>query len=894
MSNKEELLNNDSTALKIAIAGFLHDIGKLVEIDAKRANEIRQKYDDNAGKEFYCPKNEFDIYTHRHAYYTACALDDEGLGFPDILRDRHYGFNIKNNNGNEEVVRIIEVSARHHLKFDTNDSFFNEYVNIIKEADRLASSSERELDENEGNVYPKDYLKTRLTSILANISINKDEVKEVLYKLPLKKLSPTSIFPKYTSNEENNEVALSDYKDLLDGFYEDVKGLPFKERNKENLRLWFEAFDSLWLKYAANIPEARAGKNAKDTSLYDHSRLTSAFASALYLYHKENEDNISELSNIDLSLSERNKEKFMLIAGDFCGIQKFIFGDFSGDSHKYASKILRARSIMVSLYTELAASMICEKVGLPHTSVIFNAGGKFTILAPNIDRVKNAVSEARKEINDWLVENFYGECSFVFAYVPASSDEFLGGKYRNLQMKLHDELEKEKYNKFSKNNFGVFEKYLDSVHSSQDVCKICGKRCKIENEDYCDICNDFIRFGENFVKEKYLVVINENYWSDSLREFRNEYKHLVEIFGGKYKVVVINEKALVENLDNAKLLSKVWYYGIDEKTNVKLFARKFINGYVASYYNGDEDIKEEYRDYSVKSFEVISSDANKYKGLGIIQRDDKKKEDPINALGVLKADVDNLGAIMACCLQDKMYTISRLSTFSRQLDFFFSYYLPYYLNYNDNENFKNVYTVFGGGDDLFLIGPWNVMQDLVIKLDEKFKEYVGNNQLLHFSAGLFICKDNIPVRIMGDNAEELLSDAKSSNEDGKKHKLNIFGEIVSFDEVSKLIEFRDYILGLFNNGNITNTFLYSLNRYIKMSEDERKILKNNKYNIKSLECMKWKSHLAYNLSRNLKIEKDDDINVNEVYKILRSYIEEYNSKLRIPLWTILYSIRGNR
>ena len=240
-----------------------------------------------------------------------------------------------------------------------------------------------------------------------------------------------------------------------------------------------------------------------------------------------------------------------------------------------------------------------------------------------------------------------------------------------------------------------------------------------------------------------------------------------------------------------------------------------------------------------------------------------------------------------------MYTISRLSTFSRQLDFFFSYYLQYYLNYNDNENFKNVYTVFGGGDDLFLIGPWNVMQDLVIKLDEKFKEYVGNNQLLHFSAGLFICKDNIPVRIMGDNAEELLSDAKSSNEDGKKHKLNIFGEIVSFDEVSKLIEFRDYILGLFNNGNITNTFLYSLNRYIKMSEDERKILKNNKYNIKSLECMKWKSHLAYNLSRNLKIEKDDDINVNEVYENLRRYIEEYNSKLRIPLWTILYSIRGN-
>ena len=63
----------------------------------------------------------------------------------------------------------------------------------------------------------------------------------------------------------------------------------------------------------------------------------------------------------------------------------------------------------------------------------------------------------------------------------------------------------------------------------------------------------------------------------------------------------------------------------------------------------------------------------------------------IEALGILKADVDNLGLLMACGLRKHLYTVSRMACLSRQLDHFFSLFLPDFLS--NSEKFKNIYTV---------------------------------------------------------------------------------------------------------------------------------------------------------------------------------------------------------
>ena len=146
---------------------------------------------------------------------------------------------------------------------------------------------------------------------------------------------------------------------------------------------------------------------------------------------------------------------------------------------------------------------------------------------------------------------------------------------------------------------------------------------------------------------------------------------------------------------------------------------KFINGYVPVY--GDDDLNDDRILWGKKSekkkleeidqiqigdpktFAHISS-----KALNPI--DEKGRYCGLDALGILKADVDNLGLIMGWGLKGDRFTLSRLATLSRQLDLFFSCFLPDLIA--SKSEFQNIYTVFAGGDDLFLIGPWNRIMEL--------------------------------------------------------------------------------------------------------------------------------------------------------------------------------------
>lgn len=121
------------------------------------------------------------------------------------------------------------------------------------------------------------------------------------------------------------------------------------------------------------IPAARVGDVVHDVSLYDHSRTTAAFAAALYLYHQAT-DSLNETA-----IRKGETEKFLLVSGDFYGIQDFIFSA-SGERQTHRSKILRGRSFAVSLFSELAADMLCRELGLPSSAVVLNAAGKFHLI----------------------------------------------------------------------------------------------------------------------------------------------------------------------------------------------------------------------------------------------------------------------------------------------------------------------------------------------------------------------------------------------------------------------------------------------------------------------------------------------------------------------------------
>ena len=545
----------------------------------------------------------------------------------------------------------------------------------------------------------------------------------------------------------DNEIAAAEYKVLFDQFVYNLEHLLHKE---ENLQLWFEHFESLMMIFSSHVPAARAGNVIPDVSLYDHLKTTSALAVALYLYHREKDNMTVE------SIKDYDRKKFLIINGDFYGIQNFIFSD-SGTTAKNRSKILRGRSFAVSLYSELTADLLCREIGIPSSSVVFNAAGKFTVVAPNTEKAKKAMVAVELRANEWLMKVSFGENAVGLGFVEASAEDFVHAKFSKLWDILAQNMEKKKFKRIDLECFGgAVSGYLDGFRKDlgRPLCPFCGKRPSMpevegsvligENESGCKLCRDHIFLGTNLVKKERLAITS----SDA--DIKGDDKKLLEPIFGYYQVAFV-DGGMKEMARTGKLL-RYWDISVDPEGNVsKDVTAKFINGYVPVYREGDlnddrllagkkseakkQDLIDQLNEGAPKTFGHIANKSLNFKENG-------KGFCGIEALGVLKADVDQLGLLMSCGLKPERFTLSRLATLSRQLNWYFALYLPHLLK--TNPQFLDIYTVFAGGDDLFLIGPWNRVIELASFLRQSFAEYVGRNQEIHFSAGISLHKPHAP------------------------------------------------------------------------------------------------------------------------------------------------------
>lgn len=145
-------------------------------------------------------------------------------------------------------------------------------------------------------------------------------------------------------------------------------------------------------------------------------------------------------------------------------------------------------------------------------------------------------------------------------------------------------------------------------------------------------------------------------------------------------------------------------------------------------------------------------------------------------LGVLKADVDSLGDAVAHVLQQNSQDgQSALRTFSEALDGFFAQKLQEQMKAavgrtGRHKRWDLIYTVFAGGDDMLLVGPWDVLLDFGGHMRQLFDEEFGTQasgrsgrKPLTISAGVAIIKPKYPIHLAAKQAEELLEMAKGQN-----------------------------------------------------------------------------------------------------------------------------------
>ncbi|PJF46562.1 MAG: type III-A CRISPR-associated protein Cas10/Csm1, partial [Candidatus Thermofonsia Clade 3 bacterium] len=423
---------------RVALAGLLHDLGKFAErarldVEAEKLETFKQ---------LDCPHWDGRP-THIHAAYTTAGFLAIEPWLPDRAAVMAAPFAGPDDPDADDF--LINAAARHH-----KPQTFLQW--IIATADRLASGFERiQFDRYnqaaEGTTTGKNHYQARLLPLFESIALEGERSKCADYCLPLAPLSAQALFPRPRREAEpaNDAAAQAEYATLWQGFVGALKKIPASHRS--NLALWLDHFDAAWLSFTHAIPSATAGNTRPDVALYDHGKAVAALAVALWRWHHEHGKVGADDTAALKAHHDWDVPKFLLVQGDFSGIQDFIFAE-GGETQHRAARLLRGRSFQVSLLTELAALAVLDALALPPTSQIVNAAGKFLIVAPNTPATVEGLQKVRATIDAWCVEHTFGESSISIVAQPASCEDFTQARFGGLIADLFAALDAAKLSRF--------------------------------------------------------------------------------------------------------------------------------------------------------------------------------------------------------------------------------------------------------------------------------------------------------------------------------------------------------------------------------------------------------------------------------------------------------------
>ena len=717
----------DEKLICLQLGALLHDIGKIV-----RRADLDSKDHSEAGSKY---------------------LKDNNL-----LDDKY-----------KEVYDMIDY---HHAKYLSSANLREDSLAyIVYEADNIASGIDRVKYENEkirGNEMDS------LNSIFNVIRIEKNNLKKTFKLFDFDKNGfnmPTS---------SNIKLNNSDYKKIIDYIKDNLNS--FKENiNPEKLAIVLEACCSYF--------PSSSYVDTPDISYYDHVKLTAAISACFYLYDKEN--NIQNFKEEYFSDIDRNKKKFLLVSGEFSGIQNFIYTI----SSKMAMKSLRGRSFYLELFAEHIIDEILSTLELSRINLLYSGGSHFYLLLPNTEKTKEILDIYKEKINNFILERMGTTIYFEMVYTETSAEELGNGltkeiktenKVGELFRKTSSKVSKAKLSRYSLEQLKELfneNSSLNKIYSYTKECTICKKAEDekiLENNardfgdeagiELCDSCRGYINLGRDISK---LYHTNDEFIIEKKSENIEEGVVFPKYLEGYVSILINNKSYILKNMDKIHR-----YYAINSNyTGDKLCRNIWVGNY---------NITENGKGNLIEFKELV------------------KKSKGIERLAVFRADVDNLGTLFQSGFENKdskepykNVTLSKSVVLSRYLSDFFKRKINLILEKKDaakdnNELFnkycdiicknnsspRDIVIVYSGGDDVFAIGTWNDIIEFSIDLRTAFKEFT--NDKITLSAGIGFFSENYPIHQMAEKTDNLESLAKANKDfSGKiiKNSVALFGEI---------------------------------------------------------------------------------------------------------------------
>ena len=228
-------------------------------------------------------------------------------------------------------------------------------------------------------------------------------------------------------------------------------------------------------------------------------------------------------------------------------------------------------------------------------------------------------------------------------------------------------------------------------------------------------------------------------------------------------------------------------------------------------------------------------------------------------LAVLKADADDMG-VRVGQIAGEDRTHRRLCSFSRDLHTFFGETIQNRLE----EAWRSIYTLYAGGDDLLLVGPWNVVLDFAGSLVKEFEAGPAQEYSpLTLSAGIALTPYRVPIRHAVERAEELLESAKQRP---GKNRCAALGTDWSWKQHESVVDDGKRLAGWVESGVAPRSLLH---RLLRLAESDRPVRAARwAYQIernvqrRHTDFRSWANHMLEYLER-------DEQRVNELAASLR-------------------------
>ena len=492
----------------------------------------------------------------------------------------------------------------------------------------------------------------------------------------------------------------------------------------------------------------------------------------------------------------------MIILGDISGIQRYLFD--VADAGGGQARRLRARSFYIQLLTEAAALRVLGAFCWPRDSEHFllSGAGKFLLKGTADGDADGRLQSLQREFADWLLRETHGELRLALGWADGEGEI---ATYREAMAAI----QRAKLRPWAPVAGTGWDPGRLILPPLDRPCSLCGHAAAVEEELddetgaarlVCSRCAADRNLGKLLPRARWLLFNTTPRKAD------------LKLLGLGAQVSDVERPDLGPG--TLALADLAHPDRVPEWCPADLFHHRRLMAYIP----------------------VIDKRPVWFIDIARQARGDR-------LLGVLKADVDSLGLAMEGLLASGG-GLQPMAAFSRELDEFFSEQLKQEIETGADPRWRSIYTVFAGGDDLLLVGPWDVMFDFAGRVRELFQQEFGARGLT-LSAGLALIKPKRPIKGAVAEAERLLEQAKivrAPLAESEKDACAAFGQLWKWDHHDRVQRAAKQLAGWVEEKQCQRGWLHTL---LELAE-----IRQGNQELKRAPNLLATSHLAYHVERN--------------------------------------------